>query len=440
MIDEIKRTMAKYNMLKPTGERILVGLSGGADSVSLVLVLKKLGFDVFAVHINHNLRGDESLRDQRFCENFCKEQEISFVCESIDVLGYCKEKALSIETGAREIRYSVFNKYANGCKIATAHNATDALETAIFNMARGTGIKGLCGIPATRDNIIRPLIEVSRIEIEKFLRNENQEYVVDSTNLCDDYSRNKIRHNVISSLYEINSGLVENYLRLKVNLESDNDYLSQQSDKLFKSIKKNGEYEVLKLNGIHSALKNRVLCSILVENNIEISQSRVEDLDNISKRDGKINISKNCFAVCKKGMLSFNEDTPIIEKVRFLVGINKKYDFLSKKVLLKLENYGIIKTNINNFFTNPVMDYDKIKGAIYLRNRRDGDKIMLAGRGFTSTVKKLLNEKIPLNKRDTLVFLEDDEGLIFVEGFGPAQRVCCDRSTKRLILIDICDK
>ncbi|NLZ73971.1 MAG: tRNA lysidine(34) synthetase TilS, partial [Bacteroidales bacterium] len=105
-----------------------------------------------------------------------------------------------------------------------------------------------------------------------------------------------------------------------------------------------------------------------------------------------------------------------------------------------LENYGIIKTNINNFFTNPVMDYDKIKGAIYLRNRRDGDKIMLAGRGFTSTVKKLLNEKIPLNKRDTLVFLEDDEGLIFVEGFGPAQRVCCDRSTKRLILIDICDK
>lgn len=437
MIDKIEKTIVKYNMLNCTGERILAGLSGGADSVSLVLVLKKLGYDVYAIHINHNLRGEESMRDERFCEDFCKNHNISYAQKSVDVMKYCNENGLSVETGAREIRYKIFDEYAKGCKIATAHNADDCLETALFNLSRGTGIKGICGIPAVRDNIIRPLIEVSRAEIEEFLISENQSYVVDSSNLSNDYSRNKIRHGAVAVLREINSGLVNNYLRLRENLEADNDYLANQSNQIFQNIKVDGGYEIFKLADIHKAIKNRIYCEILNENNIEVSQTKVETLENLRIASGKVNISNNHYVICQNGFLSFIKKAEPVEEIRIPITINNKYLFFDRQILLEMKENSIHGNNINSFFTIPVMDCDKIKGGIYLRNRRAGDKIKLAGRGFTSSVKKLLNENILVEKRDKLAFLEDEEGLIFVEGFGPAQRVCCDAQTKSVIEIKI---
>lgn len=437
MIDKIEKTIVKYNMLNCTGERILAGLSGGADSVSLVLLLKKLGYDVYAIHINHNLRGEESMRDERFCEEFCKTHNISYAKKSVDVMKYCNENGLSVETGAREIRYKIFDEYAKGCKIATAHNADDCLETALFNLSRGTGIKGICGIPAVRDNIIRPLIEVSRAEIEEFLISEKQSYVVDSSNLSNDYSRNKIRHGAVAVLREINSGLIDNYLRLRENLEADNDYLTNQSNQILENIKVDGGYEVFKLADIHKAIKNRIYCEILNENNIEVSQTKVETLENLRIASGKVNIANNRYVICQNGFLSFIKKAEPVEEIRIPISINDKYLFFDRQILLEMKENSIHGNNINSFFTIPVMDCDKIKGGIYLRNRRAGDEIKLAGRGFTSSVKKLLNENISAEKRDKLAFLEDEEGLIFVEGFGPAQRVCCDTQTQSVIEIKI---
>ena len=203
MKQKIIKTIEENNLISK-GDSIVIGLSGGADSVFLTLILNEIkdefNLKLKAVHINHQLRGDESERDMLFCKNLCKKLDIDFVCEKIDVKAQAKLRNKGIEEAAREIRYECFKNECENGKIATAHNLDDLAETLIFNITRGSGVLGLCSIPIKRENIIRPILYVSREEIEQYLKNANQDFVVDSTNLTDDYSRNKIRHNVIPTL------------------------------------------------------------------------------------------------------------------------------------------------------------------------------------------------------------------------------------------------
>ncbi|MDE7293582.1 MAG: tRNA lysidine(34) synthetase TilS, partial [Oscillospiraceae bacterium] len=189
-----------HNMLKGHGH-VVAALSGGADSVCLLLVLKKLrerlNFALSAVHINHNLRGEESDRDRDFCLRLCEREGIPIRVYSVNAAEYAEKKGYSTEEAARILRYDCFEKESerlSGALIATAHNMGDNTETVLFNLTRGTGVRGLGGIPYKRDNIIRPLLDVSREEIEKYLEAHGQDFVTDSTNLTDDYTRNRIRH------------------------------------------------------------------------------------------------------------------------------------------------------------------------------------------------------------------------------------------------------
>ena len=190
MLNKVAKTIEKYNMIKKS-ERILVGLSGGADSVSLLLCLRELGYDISACHINHQLRGDESLRDENFCIKLCRDLDIPIDVHRINVKEYCKMNSTSLEDGARKLRYNIFSN-AETEKIATAHTLSDCFETLLFNIVRGTGLKGLCSIPPVRDNIIRPLIDCTREDILEFLKKHNQSFVTDSTNLETEFTRNKV--------------------------------------------------------------------------------------------------------------------------------------------------------------------------------------------------------------------------------------------------------
>ena len=203
MFEKVKTTISKFNMLEPS-EKILVGLSGGADSVSLLICLKELGYNVSAMHINHNLRGEESNRDERFCVKLCEKLDIPLTVKSIDVKAYCRENKLGLEEGARELRYKAFSD-VGADKICTAHTLSDSVETMLINLTRGTALKGLCGVPNKRDNIVRPLIECTREEVEEFLNKKNISYVTDSTNNSNDYTRNKFRHLVIPEILKITS-------------------------------------------------------------------------------------------------------------------------------------------------------------------------------------------------------------------------------------------
>ncbi|HZK20854.1 MAG TPA: tRNA lysidine(34) synthetase TilS, partial [Oscillospiraceae bacterium] len=214
MIEKTIKTIKRYNMIS-NGEVIVIGLSGGADSVSLLHLLIVLGdrfnISVAAAHLNHMLRGKEADGDERFVIELCKSLNVPLLTEKIDCERVAKQSKRGIEECARALRYELFERAAQkfgASKIATAHTANDNFETVLLNITRGSALKGIGGIPPVRGNIIRPIIECTRDEVLQYCDENALSYVTDATNFCDDYSRNRIRNRVIPELLSINSGAV----------------------------------------------------------------------------------------------------------------------------------------------------------------------------------------------------------------------------------------
>ena len=210
--EDVLSVIKKYNMLENC-DRIVVGLSGGADSVCLLSVLNSLkaeyGFSLIAAHINHGIRGAEAQRDEESCKKLCEKLNVPLEILHADIPKLSKQQGIGEEECGRIVRYDFFRSLAGKRgKIATAHNLNDNAETLLLNLVRGAGSKGACGIPPVRDNIIRPLIETDRESIEKYCQENNLQYVTDSTNLECEYSRNKIRIKVLPTLCEINQNAV----------------------------------------------------------------------------------------------------------------------------------------------------------------------------------------------------------------------------------------
>lgn len=206
MIRKIKEYIGREKLLEQNG-RYLVALSGGADSVALMRVLCTLGYRIEAVHCNFHLRGEESDRDERFCQELCAAMDVPFHTVHFDTLSYAELHHVSIEMAARELRYDYFEQLRRDISadaVCVAHHRDDSIETLLLNLIRGTGLHGLRGISPKNGNILRPLLCVSRTEIEEFLRSENQSFVTDSTNNEDDAVRNRIRHHVLPLLETIN--------------------------------------------------------------------------------------------------------------------------------------------------------------------------------------------------------------------------------------------
>lgn len=448
MLEKVKTTISKFNMLKPC-DRVLVGLSGGADSVSLLICLKELGYNVSAMHINHNLRGEESNRDERFCIELCERLDIPLTVKSIDVKAYCRENKLGLEEGARKLRYKAFFD-VEADKICTAHTLSDSVETMLINLTRGTALKGLCGVPNKRGNIVRPLIECTREEVEEFLSNRGIDYVTDSTNNSNDYTRNKFRHLVIPEILKItserNGSFYKNISKTFLSLNEDEDYLDSEAEKLLEKSKIcENEYDYNLISSAHNAIKNRVFILLLKKYEAEVSAAKLADLKKACCEGKKINLKKNVYAQRKTGKLIFSDGKNSFEPEVYLKEISKNSlmlnsvteKFFNKKVTISIIDDSSGISNINNEFTKKFIDYDKIKGKIFLRNRISGDKIRLINRGFTKSLKKLFNENIPLEKRHEVVVLSDEDGVIFVEGFGADERVCADSKTKCFLKIEI---
>ena len=290
--DKVRETITRRCMIQK-GDTVTAGLSGGADSVCLVTVLHELShemdFTLRAVHVNHCLRGEESDRDQHFCEELCKSLDIPLEVCRVDVTGFARESGRSTEEAARILRYGAFDKASCGGKTATAHNKNDNAETVLFNIVRGTGLKGLGGIPYVRGNIIRPLLDVSRSEIEEYLAQMGQGFVTDSTNLTEDYSRNKLRRRIIPQLEEINADVTDALCRLSLSAEEDESFLSQLTD----------DIDPRRLCGYAPSLRKRYIRRLLSENNIPVSRDRIEEIDAavISGRKTRFDLSRDIFAV-----------------------------------------------------------------------------------------------------------------------------------------------
>lgn len=442
MLEKIVKLSHKYNMFN-SGDIVVCGLSGGADSVCLLLSLcelrEKLGIQVEALHVNHCLRGSESDRDEEFCRSLCKKLGVLFTAERCDVSGYAAEKSLSTELAARELRYDIFRRNTQGKLLATAHNAYDDLETVLLNLARGTALKGLAGIPPVRGNIVRPLLAVTRAEIEAFLAERGQDFVTDSTNLSDDYTRNKIRHRIIPLLREINPSLNRTFVSSADSLRDENAYIEAMTD--------SAENECLSGNkltglaGYDTVIRSRCISRLLVRNKLPVSHERLRECEQILIHGGKLNVSGDIYFI-SDGTSAELKAIPANEapkEAAALLKVGKNSIFSGVTLICELlgkEEYDK-RRDVNKKLTFYVLDYDKIKGEAVLRSRRNGDKIQLCGRDFRSSVKKLINEKIPPEERSTLHFIEDSEGTVFAEKLGIAQRVAPDGNTKRLFVISV---
>ncbi|MDE7281195.1 MAG: tRNA lysidine(34) synthetase TilS [Ruminiclostridium sp.] len=294
-------------MLKP-GDKVIVGLSGGADSVTLLHCLyslrETLDIELFACHINHNLRGEDSDRDQKFAEDLCKNLDIPLRVFSVDVKG-AAQKHQSTEEAARKLRYEKFSEYAEdiGAKAATAHNACDNSETVLLNLIRGTGLKGLCGIPPVRDCFIRPLICCTREEIEEYIKANSLQYVTDKTNFSTDYTRNKVRLQLMPLLLEMNPSFHRGVSRTVSALRKDSDFLEEMAVIALDDARlEEGVYSSEKLAALDPPIFSRAVSLMLWEKGVEPSALRINGfMEIIGAGRGKINLEKNRFAVVRKG-------------------------------------------------------------------------------------------------------------------------------------------
>ena len=424
----------RYNM-PLFGRTVAVGVSGGADSMALLNVLLELkdefGMNIIACHVNHCIRGETADRDEKFVAEACKRLGVDVRILRADVPGTAKKMHLGVEECGRRIRYDFFNSVADDVIIATAHTLSDRSETLLLNIARGASVKGLCSIPAVRGNIVRPLIDCTRADIEKYCSDNSIEFVTDETNFEDIYSRNRIRLNVIPELKKLNPSLERAFMRLISNAEEENDFMNGFSRGILGKVKLKDGYNARLLNDEHPAVRKRVIFEIIyTETGIAPEAVHVEQVDKILQ-GGRTEIIGDTVVEVKNGVMKINPQKEEIADWEF------DFDSLSAEIPFGKIRGKIIHRNnlpLKQSVHNKVLDYDSIVGHSVLRNRRPGDKMKLAGSSCTKTLKKLFNEK-HVENRNCAAVLADEAGICWVQGLGCADRCKIKPETDKILII-----
>lgn len=411
---------------------VIAAFSGGADSRAMVHSLAKLcaerGIPLICAHVNHMLRGEEADRDEAFCRRVCAEAEIPIRVLRTDVAAAAREAGRGFEETARDIRYGFFERIMEEeprfNRVATAHTASDNSETVLFNLSRGGGIRGLCGIPPVRDRIIRPLIFVTRAEILEYCAENGLDYVTDSTNADTKYSRNYIRSEIIPKLDSLYGGVADAVSRLSRNLRRDSDYLDREAERIFRELYKDGYLPSAELKALHPAMLMRVL----MEAYGKISEKKAESVHLESVREcltGKSEPFELCLpdgilCRCERGRLSFECPAQVahLERTELHVGENLLPDG-AKIVVLPFEHTKNTHA-LQNVYNLSI--YARVKGAtidsgLYARAREPGDAYRYGN--MQRKLKKLYNDrKLTLAKRSALPVICDAQGILWVPFFG----------------------
>lgn len=466
--ERVLKTITDYRMLDDT-DCVIAGISGGVDSSVLLNIFYKISitkeisleknhnnFKIFVIHVNHMLRGDEAFRDENFVKNLCKKFKIDFHVSRIDVKSIAKSKKLGLEECGRNVRYDIFREFVQKfekdgmrTRIALAHNLNDSMETIFMNIGRGCGLRGLCGIAPTRDKIVRPLIHVSRNEIEDYADENNIEFVNDSTNFCDLYTRNKIRMQIIPKFKEVFPNVERKMLNLLKNISQDEIFLEDYTNNMFESCKIiNNEKLVLldtnKLKNVDSTILNRIAIKFFEVHGIKnFSEKHVQLLKKVLQEPEKsfslpndffIKNSQNIIKISKKNILKHDlwqyNLSDLISSSKYLTRSNWHVK-IRRSRLSNLKSNEFSLCGLSNF-----IDFHKLPTGCVLRNRRAGDRFVPFKKSTNRFLRKFLNEsKMPIDFRDEVPLIAHKSDVFWIGGIGVGDLTKISQETKIVLQI-----
>ncbi|NLZ80241.1 MAG: tRNA lysidine(34) synthetase TilS [Clostridiales bacterium] len=465
MIKKVKAYVAEHTLLEAF-DKIVVGVSGGADSICLLLILleirKILPLGLICVHVHHGMRGDEADRDASFVENFCKEREITFFEQRYDVRKYAEKEKISEEEAGRNLRYAFFHQIKerfNYNKIAVAHNKGDQVETILFNLCRGAGVVGLKGIEPVSGDIIRPLLSCSRKEIENYLSFQGINWCTDSTNLSNEYMRNKIRLELIPFLEsEINPMSVEHIWAAGTHLQEVNHYLTRQCEvaynKLAIAIGGKISISVIDLKKEDILIQKMVIRKGIEVLSLSLKNITSKHIDHVLEL---VNNTVGKYVMLPYGIRGIRDyESLVIEKwaekneeyfqaVSIVLGESEEYYLKDEKgrltvSLITSKDATMLKEyekKPQNSYTK-WFDYDKIKDKLLLRTRKEGDYLEINENGGRKKLKRFfIDKKIPLNERDNILLLADGSHIVWIIGYRISEEYKITENTSRILKVQL---
>ncbi len=458
MREKVRRNIIE-NKLIEAGDSLVVGVSGGHDSMSLMYILNDLkeefGYELLIAHVDHGVRGDLARRDMDFVEGQARELGLKFYARQVDMDGYAREHNISSEEAGRILRYGFFReilKEEGQGKIVVGHNRNDQAETLIMRFIRGTGIDGLKGMDYEYKDIIRPILNIKREEIESYIREQEIPVVIDHTNLENIYTRNKVRLDLIPYIEkEFNPNFINVLWTLSKNASKDAEFLEEYTVEAYQrnlifSDSKRVELEIEGIKSENIAISQRIL-RLALENLLgslqgfgEIHIADIIELLVSAKTGKRIDLPNDIGVSIDYGRL-------IISKGEERLKIPEKFSYELKLGANKLEEIGLnlrletldlkdysqeeVRPNIK------VFDYEKLKGKLYIRNRRPGDRFRPLGMKGSKKIKDyFIDEKISRQERDQLPLLVDEENIIWVLENRISDAYKIGKDTKKLLLVE----
>ena len=455
VLKQAQTTIQRHRLLEE-GDTVLVGVSGGGDSVCLLHILQKLkeelGITLSVAHIHHGIRGEEADRDAVFVRELCKAWKIPFSLRKVSVPDFAEKEDLSLETAGRVLRYQCFRDLCEvkGIrKIATAHNQNDQAETVLMRVLRGTGIEGLAGIRYKReDGVIRPLLDVSREDIEAYLEENHLEYCTDSTNQEDEYSRNRIRHQLMPQLMEqFNPKLLQALSSLAKNMAEDGDFLKGYASRFYKRLgsplpnRRPVVLEMESLEMLERSLKVR-LCKLAAEDAMgrgyKAERKHWESvLGLLSKETGsRVVLPGGLTVSVGYGWLIFEIPEEAEKKISTFEAVTVEPEH-SYPVPEGTVSFALAEPTKQLLENQWMLDYEKLDGLpLELRTRRDGDRIAVYRDGRDKKLKDfLIDEKIPREERDKLMLVCNGNQVVLIPGYRIAEPYKVDSNTKNGLVV-----
>ena len=427
---------------------VVLGLSGGADSVALLSVLLALRplFDLrlYAVHVHHGLRGTDADADEAFCRELCERMNVTYLCEHVNAAAFARENGLTVEEAGRELRYAAFEAARaawDAQKIAVAHHMNDNAETVLMRLLRGTGVSGLGGIPPVRGAVIRPLIEIPRADIEAYCAAKGLASCVDATNADERFTRNKLRHVVLPMLArEVNPAVLQALARTAQLAEEENEVLDMLAAQAYEDCLYAEGLSIAALSVHPAAIQRRVLRRAL-EVRMGLKDVHMTHVDEALALCGgqtgrQVSLPKGWTAARSYDLLCFTRATAEVG------GAFEAVLLAGGEVLLPVSGQAVTLSMAEEMRKNAIkvctkrVDYDKIEHGLVVRPRREGDVIVLPG-GTKKLKKHWIDSKTPREAREKAVLVCDGANVVWIVGGALSAAYAADAGTKHTAYLEL---